>query len=437
MPFKNHYYRGQELWLKRSGDTMLTGTTIVLGRAPTADLEAATKLYADQAARPQGSNQQFQFNDSLVFGGSPSLLYDKILHLVSIAPVAGDTVQIGRATTTGITFGDAATGDFVSIRPVSGGATYANLLSAFQSGSATPALRVDRSNFVVIPNSCSVGENGFGSVGGEAFVATSSVIGGTSENGGSSCIQINSNGNTSTNIQGRSRSTGVQSNRVNQLQSAGSKISDCCYTVVDGTFASVAIGCARGAFGSVTTNSWGLKCTDASPAVTINVAATDPTYFHGFEILAGATRNSGTQKLVNVGAHVGASGNAQYNRGIIVENGSVQIRRMALALVNGANDDIGPITSTIVRITGPTGAFNITSIRGGGVAADVPLDGEILILWNTTAQNMTITNAAATGTANNRITTSTGADLVTAGIGAVALFYDGADGRWHDFAFQP
>ncbi len=49
MPLQNNYYRGREPWLKRSGDTMPTGATVVLGRDPTAALDSAPKQYVDAA----------------------------------------------------------------------------------------------------------------------------------------------------------------------------------------------------------------------------------------------------------------------------------------------------------------------------------------------------------------------------------------------------
>src|SRR5882724_4330316 len=156
MALQNHYYRGREPWLRLSGGTMIAGTTVVLGRAPTADLEAATKLYADQAARPQGLNQQFQYNDSLVFNGSPNLLYDKIGSRVVIAPVDGATVQVAAGATTSVIFGNAGfpSGDFVFIQPLSGGLTYANIFSVRVSGGASNVLQVSRQSQVSASSLC-------------------------------------------------------------------------------------------------------------------------------------------------------------------------------------------------------------------------------------------------------------------------------------------
>lgn len=126
----------------------------------------------------------------------------------------------------------------------------------------------------------------------------------------------------------------------------------------------------------------------------------------------------------------GATGAPNTALGIDVA-GDFSTRLFGLALVNGANDDIAVGNHSFIRITGPTGAFNITSLG-------TPYNGKIVTLVNTTAFAMTITNAAGTGTAANRIVTSTNADLVgTAGNQtSVTLIYDSTTARWRDMAFR-
>jgi hypothetical protein len=111
--------------------------------------------------------------------------------------------------------------------------------------------------------------------------------------------------------------------------------------------------------------------------------------------------------------------------------GDLATRVFALALANGVNDDIAIGNHSFVRITGPTGAFSISSLG-------TPYDGKIVTLLNTTAFAMTITNAAGTGTAANRIVTSTNANLVgTAGNQtSVTLIYDSTTTRWRDTSFR-
>ena len=91
---------------------------------------------------------------------------------------------------------------------------------------------------------------------------------------------------------------------------------------------------------------------------------------------------------------------------------------------NGANNNITLPNKSFIRVTGPTGAFNIT-----GIAKPDNPDGRVVILYNTTSQNMTITNDA-TSTAANRILTNTGSDVATTGTGIVSLIYSVTDARW-------
>ena len=90
---------------------------------------------------------------------------------------------------------------------------------------------------------------------------------------------------------------------------------------------------------------------------------------------------------------------------------------------NGANNNITLPNKSFIRVTGPTGAFNIT-----GITKPANPDGRVVILYNTTSQNMTITNDA-TSTAANRILTGQG-DVATTGIGIVSLIYSVTDARW-------
>lgn len=90
---------------------------------------------------------------------------------------------------------------------------------------------------------------------------------------------------------------------------------------------------------------------------------------------------------------------------------------------NGANNNITLPNKSFIRVTGPTGAFSIT-----GITKPANPDGQVVILYNTTSQNMTITNDA-TSTAANRILTGQG-DVATTGIGIVSLIYSVTDARW-------
>ena len=101
----------------------------------------------------------------------------------------------------------------------------------------------------------------------------------------------------------------------------------------------------------------------------------------------------------------------------------IQLPIGAFTASNGANSNITLPNKSFIRVTGPTGAFSIT-----GITKPANPDGRVVILYNTTSQNMTITNDA-TSTAANRILTGQG-DVATTGIGIVSLIYSVTDARW-------
>ncbi len=95
----------------------------------------------------------------------------------------------------------------------------------------------------------------------------------------------------------------------------------------------------------------------------------------------------------------------------------------SLVLVNGANSNVDISTSGVfLRITGPTAAFNVTGFTNGYA-------GRRLIIYNSAAQDMTLTNDA-TSTAANRILTLTGVDVTLTGVSSAHLVYSSADSRW-------
>ena len=109
---------------------------------------------------------------------------------------------------------------------------------------------------------------------------------------------------------------------------------------------------------------------------------------------------------------------------------TLQLPVGALALSDGVNNNIGIPQTSFVRITGPSGVFNITGITKPAKAGNNNPDGTIIILYNTTSQNMTITNNSGSSTAANRILTNTGSDVATTGTGVVTCIYSVTDSRW-------
>ncbi|MGB8657621.1 MAG: hypothetical protein WCE90_07530 [Candidatus Zixiibacteriota bacterium] len=111
-------------------------------------------------------------------------------------------------------------------------------------------------------------------------------------------------------------------------------------------------------------------------------------------------------------------------------NGDFALRVGSFAAVNGNNNNIAIGARSYVRITGPGAAFAITGIAGGQ-------DGKVVILYNTTAQNMTIANNSANSNGGNKILTMSGADEATVGTGNVTLIYDAPSGNWIVTAMKP
>lgn len=112
-------------------------------------------------------------------------------------------------------------------------------------------------------------------------------------------------------------------------------------------------------------------------------------------------------------------------------NGAISLKDGGiLTLANGNNDNIIlPLTAGTVysnyRITGPTSTFRVRSI--------VPVagvDGQVVILQNTTTQTMIISHDIS-GAVNNRIYVPAEQDLILTGrYSSVTLIYSNAQNRW-------
>ena len=96
-----------------------------------------------------------------------------------------------------------------------------------------------------------------------------------------------------------------------------------------------------------------------------------------------------------------------------------------IQLVNGNNANVNVKGSLFAQISGPTLAFTITGIAGGA-------PGKILLLYNSTTQNMSIAHESVVSAEANRIRTMSGATLTLNGE-SMALFFR-ARTRWLLFA---
>ncbi len=112
-------------------------------------------------------------------------------------------------------------------------------------------------------------------------------------------------------------------------------------------------------------------------------------------------------------------------------NGNVAIRKGSdFSAGNGSNNDINVGNFSFIRITGPSGVFTITGISGGS-------DGKVIILYNTTGQNMTIAHDSASSQPANRIYTMTGANVTSTGQATAMFVYDTTASRWIMVSWNP
>ena len=95
-----------------------------------------------------------------------------------------------------------------------------------------------------------------------------------------------------------------------------------------------------------------------------------------------------------------------------------------------ATINVGATTNTLavgnnflVRLTGPTGSFTINGISAGA-------DGQMVTLYNTTNNNMVLTNLSGATPAGTQIMTNNGATANTNTFGSMTLIYSGTDARW-------
>jgi hypothetical protein len=94
-----------------------------------------------------------------------------------------------------------------------------------------------------------------------------------------------------------------------------------------------------------------------------------------------------------------------------------------LDITEPVNNNVSAPIASFLRISKPGQAFTITGLTNGS-------DGRVVILYNSTSQNMTLANESGGSDAKNRITTITGSNLVTSGTGVITLIYCVKTQRW-------
>lgn len=146
---------------------------------------------------------------------------------------------------------------------------------------------------------------------------------------------------------------------------------------------------------------------------------------------------TGTRKYgIKMGAQTGATNNVlisdstSFSGNYATYLESVNPNYFAGPMCFGSQD-----VASAASITGMACAASITRLTGvtatslHGITAGKP--GQLMIIRNLTSANLTFKNDSGTeGTAANRISTCTGADVATTGDSAHLLFYDGTSTRW-------
>src|SRR5574342_956999 len=85
----------------------------------------------------------------------------------------------------------------------------------------------------------------------------------------------------------------------------------------------------------------------------------------------------------------------------------VLFQQKTISLATGTHNNVNVGGASLVRILAPTGPFTMTGIAAGS-------NGKMIILYNTSAFNMTVSNNNAGSAIGNRIITMSGVDIVSA-----------------------
>lgn len=107
-------------------------------------------------------------------------------------------------------------------------------------------------------------------------------------------------------------------------------------------------------------------------------------------------------------------------------SGSTSFPATTPAAIAANTNNYNPGTGTAFRLSA-TAPFNVTGIVAGG-------DGQLMLLFNIGANQITLTNEDAASTAANRFHFSTGANVPLAADAAIALWYDLTTARWRDWS---
>jgi len=125
----------------------------------------------------------------------------------------------------------------------------------------------------------------------------------------------------------------------------------------------------------------------------------------------------------SVGGTLGVTGLTTLSGGLTVTNGgNTAFQQGSNYSTTGSTNDVNFGTGELFRLTGAS-TQTITGIAGGA-------DGRLLTLINAAGQNAVLSNQSTSSSANNRIITGTGSDLVLTPDAGVQLSYDASTNRW-------
>lgn len=114
---------------------------------------------------------------------------------------------------------------------------------------------------------------------------------------------------------------------------------------------------------------------------------------------------------------------------IVPEMGVDTLSSNSVAVANGLNSNIAIKAMRLIELTGPTSAY---SVGGFLLPANTNMRGMEITLFNTVAQTLTIVNEDTASTADNRILTLTGGDVVlnTAAQSSAKIVYSNVQSRF-------
>lgn len=95
---------------------------------------------------------------------------------------------------------------------------------------------------------------------------------------------------------------------------------------------------------------------------------------------------------------------------------------VSLSTGSGNRDNVA-ITSSFVRLTGPTAAWNLTGMANGAA-------GRVVYIQNNSGFTMTVKNQDTNSSATNRIKTTAAGDVAVADQRMAGFIYDTSDNRW-------